>query len=726
MTDAARTPLAPTPGGSLFTGLRVAQTAGLRLLPGSPAAVFDQDVWDLTGLADAPVVMSAHRKTLDFTAITNPRWRRPAREYLMARLAPRHPAVATLPHAFRTPLNPHSLWTELRLLGDWFNYLTGIGISSLDQVAQRHCDQFLILAARSTTDPDRRLSPATITARVRVAQTLARYGEILADSYPPGFTPWAGRSADEVAGYIRTAGNTVPAVPDTLLRPLLANCLYLMRTIGPHLAAEAARARAADHREAASRRGLRKHEVDLLRAAIDDHRTAGIPAPRLANTAVRGRLVGGWDPGDPLLHMGWHPVVVAAAGAMGHRRDLETLRPELQRWVQHCGIVEPWCREATLVARHDNDQLVPWALPMSRQQLATTIHALTSAAFYLTSALTGMRASELTELRAGCRQQDDRPGGNPRFRLRTRRIKGEPFGGTDDAWVVLADVHQAIVMAEGLTGAAAGDHLFAKASNNSNSRYKALRNWVNSENGQRLGLDPIPDGPVNPRALRRTLALMIAQRPHGLMAAKVHLKHISIATTEGYAARPGGQQAAFVAELTAEEDAEHLRLTTAAYHDYQRGVLPTGRGARDLVASFHAVDEILARHEPGPTTVVDDRRVEVLLKATSKTLHVGTANYCWFTDPGKALCLTLAGTPDAEQPLIGMCDSARCSQATHHPEHRAAWAEHAENTKTVFLGNPRLSKPERSRAQAVFDRATRIIAEIDTAANRQEATPHET
>jgi hypothetical protein len=119
VTDAARTPLAPTPGGSLFTGLRVAQTAGLRLLPGSPAAVFDQDVWDLTGLADAPVVMSAHRKTLDFTAITNPRWRRPAREYLMARLAPRHPAVATLPHAFRTPLNPHSLWTELRLLGDW-------------------------------------------------------------------------------------------------------------------------------------------------------------------------------------------------------------------------------------------------------------------------------------------------------------------------------------------------------------------------------------------------------------------------------------------------------------------------------------------------------------------------------------------------------------------------------------------------------------------------------
>ena len=30
-------------------------------------------------------------------------------------------------------------------------------------------------------------------------------------------------------------------------------------------------------------------------------------------------------------------------------------------------------------------------------------------------------------------------------------------------------------------------------------------------------------------------------------------------------------------------------------------MLPTGRGARDLIACFHAVEEILARHEPGPS-----------------------------------------------------------------------------------------------------------------------------
>jgi hypothetical protein len=259
--------------------------------------------------------------------------------------------------------------------------------------------------------------------------------------------------------------------------------------------------------------------------------------------------------------------------------------------------------------------------------------------------------------------------------------------------------------------------LFATGSNNSHSRYRALRSWINGDHGRRLGLEPIPEGPVNPRALRRTLAMTIAQRPHGLMAAKVALKHVSVATTEGYTARPGGHQAAFLAEVSAAEEAEHLQLTLAAYQDYRRGVLPTGNGARDLLAAFHAADQLLDRHDPGPATVVDDRRVERVLKAKADTLHLGVGNYCWFSDPAKALCLQLAGTPEAHQPLLGLCDSARCPQATHHQEHRAVWAEHAEHTRTVFLGNPRLSRTERARAQATYDRAARVVAEIDTASD---------
>jgi hypothetical protein len=105
-----------------------------------------------------------------------------------------------------------------------------------------------------------------------------------------------------------------------------------------------------------------------------------------------------------------------------------------------------------------------------------------------------------------------------------------------------------------------------------------------------------------------------------------------------------------------------------------------------------------------------------LLAKRAQALHLGIANYCWFIDPAKALCLILAGTPGAVRPLAGMCDSARCPQATHHLSHRPVWASSAEN-KTVFIGSiGRGQKTEKARLQADLDRDLRILAEIDAAA----------
>jgi len=70
-----------------------------------------------------------------------------------------------------------------------------------------------------------------------------------------------------------------------------------------------------------------------------------------------------------------------------------------------------------------------------------------------------------------------------------------------------------------------------------------------------------------------------------------------------------------------------------------------------------------------------------------------------------------------------MCDSARCPQATHHPRHRPVWAEHAERTK-VFLGQIGAArKTERARLQADYDRAARVIAEIDATASAPAEEP---
>jgi hypothetical protein len=81
--------------------------------------------------------------------------------------------------------------------------------------------------------------------------------------------------------------------------------------------------------------------------------------------------------------------------------------------------------------------------------------------------------------------------------------------------------------------------------------------------------------------------------------------------------------------------------------------------------------------------------------------------------------LRLAGTPTAGKPLTGICDSARCPQATHHPCHRPVWADHADKTKTFLgeLGPTR--KTEKTRLQSEYDRAQRIVAAIDAAGRGQ-------
>ncbi|WP_433788467.1 hypothetical protein [Actinoplanes sp. CA-252034] len=251
-------------------------------------------------------------------------------------------------------------------------------------------------------------------------------------------------------------------------------------------------------------------------------------------------------------------------------------------------------------------------------------------------------------------------------------------------------------------------------------RYTWFKNWVNSPAGQRLGLAAIPDGPVNLRMLRRTLALELAYRPGGVLASKIHLKHVAVATTEGYACRPGGAQAELLSEVNKHESDRNLDLVLAEFRNYQQGILPAGPGARSLTAFFASIDtEITAAFETTPKIQHNDRDILNLLTKRAKVLHLGPANYCWFTDPSRALCLKIAGTPTADRPLVGMCDSARCPQATHHPTHRPVWAEHAERTKTFIGQLGKTRTVERDRLRADHDRALRVIAEIDAATTPQ-------
>ena len=302
-----------------------------------------------------------------------------------------------------------------------------------------------------------------------------------------------------------------------------------------------------------------------------------------------------------------------------------------------------------------------------------------------------------------------------RYRLASRIIKGQQLGGVADEWVVIEPAYRAAQLLGQLhDNPADGVPLLGRFA--FDVRCTWFRNWVNGPAGQRLGLAPIPGTPVSLRALRRTLAIELAYRPGGVLAAKLHLKHIAVATTEGYASRPGGAQAELLAEVNKHEAQRNLDLILTEFRNYQEGILPAGPGARELTEFFAHVDSKLAlTGAAAPKTQRSDREVLNLLTKRAQTLHLGAANYCWFTDPSRALCLKLAGTPHADRPLAGMCDSARCPHATHHPCHRPVWAEHATQAKT-FLGSlGPARKTERARLQADFDRALRVLDAIDAA-----------
>jgi hypothetical protein len=517
------------------------------------------------------------------------------------------------------------------------------------------------------------------------------------------------------------AGNKTPPLGDDVLRPMLAAALYLTTVIGPHavtLNSQVREALRAWGRSGKQTFASPSHApVAEITRLLDRYLRENSPLPMLPRHWASERLASGWRPDDPLLPVGLNTLARQAGIDRFSHRWLDELRDPIEETLSAVGVQEIFARDGTLVDRADGQGQVPWSPPLHQPQAIALAGVVRTAAATVIAAVSGMRASELMELQVGCRQPaEELLPGMTRYRLAGKLIKAQPLGGTRDEWVVIEPVYQAAGLAEQLhDNPAAGAFLFGRIA--FSVRYAWFRDWVNGPSGQRLGLEPVPDYPVSLRVLRRTLAMELAYRPGGVLAAKVHLKHVAVATTEGYASRPGGAQAELLAEVNQHESERNLALLWDEFRNYQQGIMPAGPGARELTEFFAHVDAAPAPGDvPAAKVQRSDREIRSLLTKRASVLHLGTANYCWFTDPSRALCLRLAGDQAADKPLTGMCDSARCPQATHHPCHRPVWAGHAENTKT-FLGQlGRTQKTERARLQAEYDRAARVLARIDEAA----------
>ncbi|MET9454585.1 hypothetical protein ABZY05_05755 [Streptomyces canus] len=648
-----------------------------------------------------------------------------AKELSLSWLAVKDERVLALPRTRRVPRHPRTVWSRLYLLSFWFNWLRERRITTLAAVNQDHCDAFVKeygVIRDETGAVIRPRAASMMRSLISGMQEISDYAELLSDRYQVGFRPWGEQSPGQVSGAptrpeIRI--KTSP-LPDEVLAPLLGASLHLVEVLGSHIASmrRTLRAERTKWDTAKRTRYLRMDEDFKLAKILDGYLQAGQPLPQLEPGHVTRRLNRGWHRDDPLLHVSFQHLVRPSGHWDFSAPMFKRSRPMLEAAVSQVGHSFIWCRDAEVVPRADNGELIPWSLPLPSNRADALVRIALHACVIATSALTGMRSSELMELAVGCRVTTEEDAtGLVRHRLVSKVVKGRAWGGERDEWVVIEEVARAVALAEELTEAAPGEALFGRFQNFDNGPVRWLRQWVDSPAGQRMGLAPIPDDQIHPRRLRRTLAVEMAARPGGLLATKVHFKHLSVVTSEGYAHQPGGAQAVFHHEWKNAEAAEKLNRTVEAFRQFQQGQLPVGPGADALLSTFRSVEDALEEHEPGPAKVVTDRQVELLLKQKATALHLSAANYCWFEDPAKALCLKIAGAKSAAAPLTGMCDSARCPQATHHPVHRPIWQAAADNS-TVLLASPRIPATEKRRLRAEHDRSMRILEEIDKAAGK--------
>jgi hypothetical protein len=709
----------PTGAHSPFAGADLCHLMGFALPVGAPRPRFEDDRWDFCQVIGLPAYLPKCARRLEFSGILNPRWKMVAKEYIAASMAPGHQAVRMLPHANRTPKAVNTSYVELLELVRWLNWLTRQGVNDLGQVTEHHCLSFA--GHRATHKPDGTATPHRKNVYKQVANAvlgLVQYGELFStERLREGLRPFAGHSASAAAGISNSISeNKTQPVPAHIFQPLLAAALYLVQTVGPHLVAEYE----SKHEQDAARVQYPRNRAmphSALQAALRRHLDQGRPLERVYSTKTRGDAWGtAANQDDPLSAVNLRAIAYQVGRGEFHPSWLPLMRPQIEEVLAAVGVENPYCREAALVERADGQGTAPWSAPLPERDLRILRAVVKTASHLVIVALSGMRHSELREMNVGCRVPAVELGpGLVRYKLASRVVKHKPLGGVADEWVVVKEAYQAAGIAEQLLGPAAdiGDPLVT--GNLDKDRYETFRHWVNSNAGGALGLAPIPPGSVALKMLRRKLALEIAYRPGGLLAAKVQLKHLSVVTTEGYAARPGGAQARFLAEVNQEESERNTGLVLAEFRSYQQGRMPAGPGARDLVDFFASVDGQLVRGaKEDPSVVGGDQEVCALLSTRAKVLHLGTANYCWFIDPAKALCLKLAGTPNATEPLAGMCDSSRCPQATHHPCHRPVW-ESSARTKQVFIGSiGRNHKAEKDRLKAGLDRDLRVLASIAT------------
>ncbi|MET9657076.1 hypothetical protein [Streptomyces sp. NPDC006510] len=343
-----------------------------------------------------------------------------------------------MPRAFRNPLQVTSCRGRLDELVRFFNWLSERATSSLQQTTTRDCEAYL---AHRRYVLDGALigenSHATRRSAAQFVVDLVNYHDLFtADRVPAELRPWGGTTASAVAEIPsgRDENKTQP-VADEITQPMLAAALYLTSVLGPHAVDLAHKIRESELHSARRAQGLRRvgpknrFPVRKLSEILAEYTRTCTALPMPEDHYISKRLEKGWAEDDPLLPVAMGTLARRAGLSQFCHPWLPTMRPALEDALAQVGVERPFGRDVDLVPAADGTASLPWTLPLSRLQAVALVGIVRTAAIITAAAISGMRASELMELRIGCRRPpDESVPGLPRYRIASKIVKGAAAG----------------------------------------------------------------------------------------------------------------------------------------------------------------------------------------------------------------------------------------------------------------------------------------------------------
>ena len=406
-----------------------------------PVVRFGDDVWDFSAVPDRPAYLPAHCLVVRFDRITQPRWRLMVKELLCARLYPTHPAVASsVPNRRRRPAPLGEAYARVLLYKRWLDWLAGHGITSLGEVRQEHCDLYYNTRARE-------LAPSALSAMVILPlRELADYGPVLTDRYPDGFRPWGHRRPCHITGLPTRRPNATPVIPQQVLDPLLAGALFYVDTAGYDILAAREEHRRLSAPVARDGGGPASPAENLQRLAqtLEEYRRQGRPLPLVRDLPPE-------TVGDPLARVNLLLLGRQACLARLSRLALSAEQRELLLGaLDDLGTAPGGLRTpiSEVIPFGGDGPPAPWRDPIGPWELRPLTARLAAACYCTIAALSGMRYSEIVEIRPGSIEPLDDGLGVIRWRLRSKLIKGQRHGGRPESWHVIRPVVDAIKILE--------------------------------------------------------------------------------------------------------------------------------------------------------------------------------------------------------------------------------------------------------------------------------------